>query len=323
MKIAFAGFRHNHIYNVYRAAVANPEVTIAGCFEADAQTRKNIEALLGATFNFQSYEEILNDKTIDIVAVGDYYTARGKLIIEALKSGKHVISDKPLCTDLDELAEIEQLSKEKNLQVCCMLDLRYMPQAARAKALIESGEIGDVHIISFTGQHCLDYGNRAGWYFETGKHGGTINDIAIHGLDLLRYITGKNLTKINCAKTWNAFALEEPDFKDCGQFMVEMDNIAVMADVSYAAPKFNGIMPTYWNFKFWGTKGMLTFSYADNKIYLYKNAEEVIDCGSGVAECLGELLKDISGTKTLLNKDEVLPSQKQILLIQQVADQNE
>ena len=34
------------------------------------------------------------------------------------------------------------------------------------------------------------------WYFEEGKHGGTINDIAIHGIDLVRYLTGKNVTKI-------------------------------------------------------------------------------------------------------------------------------
>ena len=52
------------------------------------------------------------------------------------------------------------------------------------------------------------------WYFEEGKHGGTINDIAIHGIDLLRFITGKEFTKVNFAKTWNAFADKEPEFKE-------------------------------------------------------------------------------------------------------------
>lgn len=94
-----------------------------------------------------------------------------------------------------------------------MFDLRYMPQTAVIKKMIENGELGDVHIISFTGQHFLDYGNRPWWYFEEGKHGGTINDIAIHGIDLLKFVTGKSLTHIDCARCFNAF-IDEIEGKD-------------------------------------------------------------------------------------------------------------
>ena len=194
-----------------------------------------------------------------------------KLAIEALKHGKHIICDKPICTDLKELDEIEKLAEEKNLQVCCMLDLRYMPQIPKVCELVKSGEIGNILNISFTGQHCLDYGNRPGWYFEEGKHGGTINDIAIHGIDIVRFITGKNLTRINCAKVRNAFAKAATDFKDCGQFIVEMEDASLMADVSYAAPKTDEMLPTYWDFYFWGDKGMLNFNFRSNTINIFKD----------------------------------------------------
>ncbi len=314
--MAFAGFRHSHIIGLYAYARDSKNVEIIGCFEENSEERLKVEETYNIKFSYSSYNEILNDKRVDAVAIGDYYGRRGKMVIEALEHGKHVICDKPICTELSELEKIEKLVNEKNLQVCCMLDLRYMPQVKMAKEIIANGELGKIHNVSFTGQHCLDYGNRPGWYFEEGKHGGTINDIAIHGIDLIRFITGKNLTKVNCAKVWNAFADKAPGFKDCGQFMVEMETISVMADVSYAAPKFDGIMPTYWDFYFWGTKGMLNFKLKDNLIHIYKDAEEIIECKDQSTNYLEDFVKEINGVKTIMNTNEILKSHKQVLMIQ-------
>lgn len=320
MNIAFAGFRHSHILGLYQAAVDNAEVTIIGCCEENAREREKIAEKLGIAFNYNSYEEVLNDEKVEAVAIGDYYAKRGKMVIGALEHGKHVICDKPLCTDLTELAKIEALAEEKNLQVCCMLDLRYLPQVDRVKKMIESGELGEIHMASFTGQHCLDYGNRPAWYFEEGKHGGTINDIAIHGIDLIRFITSKNLSKVNCAKVWNAFADKEPNFKDCGQFMIEMDDISVMADVSYAAPRCNVTLPTYWDFYFWGTKGMVNFKYKDSKIYLYNEKEEIIECPQTHYQYLEDFIKETKGIDTIMKTKGIIETQRQVLTIQYAAD---
>ena len=202
-----------------------------------------------------------------------------------------------------------------------MLDLRYVPQIETVKKMLSEDVIGTVHIATFTGQHFLNYGARPGWYFEEGKHGGTINDIAIHGIDLLRFITGKNLTKINCAKTWNAFADKEPQFKDSAQFMVEMDGMSVMADVSYAAPAFGGILPTYWDFKLWGTKGMLSFNLKEGTIHIYKGTEEVIECEQTFPKHLDDFINEVNGIATELNTADILNSQEQVLKIQKFADE--
>ena len=320
MNIAFAGFRHSHIFGLYNTALNTPDLNILGCYEKDQEARLAAASNHPITFNYDTYEDILKDDRVDIVAVGDFYGIRGQMIISALNAGKHIICDKPICTHLDELETIEKLAKEKNLKICCMLDLRYMPQISEVCKIVQNGGIGNIINVSFTGQHCLDYGNRPGWYFEKGKHGGTINDIAIHGVDLVRFITGKNLTKVNFAKTWNAFAIEEPDFKDCGQFVVEMGNISLMADVSYAAPKFNGILPTYWDFYFWGTEGILNFNLKSGNIRIYKSEEQVIECPKCNPEYLRDFLLEINGTETIMNTFDILESQREVLKIQNSAD---
>jgi len=321
MNLAFAGFRHGHILALYDMALRDTDISVVGCFEENTAEREAVQASKGINFNYSTYEEILADANVEAVAIGDYYGKRGKMVIEALKSGKHVICDKPICTSLEELDEIERLAEETGLKVACMLDLRYMPQVETVKSLIAEGKIGEIVNVSFTGQHCLNYGSRPGWYFEEGKHGGTINDIAIHGVDLIRYITGKNLTKVNCAKTWNAFADKEPAFKDCGQFMAEMENISVMADVSYAAPKCNAMLPTYWDFYFWGKAGMIHFQLCESVIHLYADGQETVLEGKPVGNrWLTDFRTEVRGEGLADNTKQALLSQRQVLLIQKEAD---
>lgn len=119
--IAFAGFRHGHIFGLYKQATENPIVKIIGCFEENEEERKKVEESRGIDFGYKSYEEVLNDKSVDAVAIGDYYGKRGKMIIDALNRGKHVICDKPICTSLEELDEIERLSEEKNYRFAVCL----------------------------------------------------------------------------------------------------------------------------------------------------------------------------------------------------------
>lgn len=319
MNIAFAGFRHGHIIGLYNTAKITEGVSVLGCFEENDVEREKMSSLIGDPFTYGSYDEILNDSRVDAVAIGDYYGKRGGMVIAALKAGKHVICDKPICTSLAELDEIESLAEKTGLKVACMLDLRYMAQTVKVREMIQNGEIGDIINVSFTGQHCLNYGVREGWYFEEGKHGGTTNDIAIHGIDLVRCITGKNLTKINCVKERNAFAAEEPDFKDCAQFMVDMDDISVMADVSYAAPKCNMTLPTYWDFYFWGTKGMINFRCSETVIHLYQGTEQIIECERPTTKYFPDFIKEINGEGFESNTKYTLESQRQVLMIQETA----
>ncbi|HCS75525.1 MAG TPA: gfo/Idh/MocA family oxidoreductase, partial [Clostridiales bacterium] len=204
IKIAFAGFRHGHINALYKLAEQNPDVQIVAAYEADADARAAAEADLGVNFAHDSYEDMLNEEDIDVVAIGDYYGKRGSLAIDALKAGKHVYADKPLCTSLDELDEIERLSREKALKVGCMLDMRQNKVVQPVRNFIQEGNLGEIHALFFSGQHPLMYGSRPDWYFEKGKHGGTINDIAIHGMDIVEYLTGLSMKSVTSARCWTS-----------------------------------------------------------------------------------------------------------------------
>ncbi len=326
MNLAFAGFRHGHIYSLYKWAQEHPDVNIAAAWEENDAARQDAEQH-GVVFNCNSYDEMLTYSGIDAIAIGDYYGIRGERVIKALKAGKHVVADKPLCTSLAELDEIERLSRINNLKISCMLDLRYTRSPKAAKEIIASGRLGEIHAISFGGQHPLNYGTRASWYFEKGKHGGTINDIAIHGLDLVRYITGRELESVAAARTWNAFATEVKHFKDCAQFMAVLTGgTGLLADVSYSLPcgcKYPLVQP--WRFTFWGERGVLEFAVHDDTILLEMagaDAPEIIIGEHPTENSIIDFLADINGTPNALDTENVLQSTRAALTVQAFADRN-
>ena len=110
MNIAFAGFRHDHIVSLYNEAKAHPELTVVGAWEEVPEFAEEAKKVFEEPF-YESYEALLADPSVDIVAIGDYYGIRGARVLQALRAGKAVITDKPLCTSLEELDEIERVTK--------------------------------------------------------------------------------------------------------------------------------------------------------------------------------------------------------------------
>ncbi len=323
--IAFAGFRHGHIYSLYEEVKCNESTVLCGAWEENGPARKEAEEKNGVEFTYSSYEDLLNDEKVNVVAIGDYYGIRGKLVIEALKAGKNVITDKPVCTSLEELDEIERLTKETGLKVGCMLDLRFCKFAEPIKKLLADGTLGEINSICFTGQHPLNYGVRPGWYFEEGKHGGTINDISIHGIDLIAALSGLRVKNICSARQWNKYATEVPSFKDSAMFMLELDNGAgVMADVSYAVPTgFGFSLPQYWRFTIWGTLGMIEFILNDTEMIIaIKGEDEIkhITCEAPKKTNLTDFLLELEGKKCEYDTAFTLRSARDVLTIQKAAE---
>lgn len=324
MNIAFAGFRHAHINSLYKKCAERGDVNIVAAWEGDAEARAEAVEDLGVNFTHGSYDEMLALPGLDAVAIGDYFSARGGLAVRAMRAGKHVIADKPLCTSLEELDEIERLSAGGGLKVGLMLDLRYLGSTAAARRAVRGGALGRVHNITFGGQHCLGYGERAAWYFEPGKQGGTINDIAIHGVDLVRHITGLELRRVLCARCWNAYATEEPHFLDAAQLMAELDGGAgLLADVSYSKPRVGFDMPQIWRMELWGERGMLELNCSRDEVTIARagaGAPEIITAPPPETDWLNDFITETDGGTPLLSTADAIASTRTALTLQAASE---
>ncbi|OGV55222.1 MAG: hypothetical protein A2017_09350 [Lentisphaerae bacterium GWF2_44_16] len=328
IRLAFAGFRHAHIFSLYGLAGNTPEIEVVAACEEDDATRKSLAEAGKVKITHSDFSTMMSEVQCDAVAIGDYYAKRGALAIKALELGKHVIADKPICTNMEELNRIEKLLSEKNLKLGCMLDMRDIPQIIGVRNLIRKGMIGDIHAISFGGQHPLMLGVRPAWYFEPGKHGGTINDIAVHAIDFIPWVTGLSFETVNSARCWNAFATDYPHFKDASQMMLTMNNgCGVLGDVSYFVPdSFGYSLPYYWRTTFFGRKGIIETFATAQRISIAVNGEKELKAldinQSNPGGYLKSFLNDLAGTSAEeeLNTASVLKAAKIALTIQEAGD---
>jgi predicted dehydrogenase len=316
LRFAFAGIRHAHIADLWTRAQEHPDIEVVACCEEDV--KNSLLESLKITATHHDFAEMLSEAEFDVLAIGDYYGKRGRLAVAGLEAGKHIIADKPLCTSLEELDRIGKLAREKNLKVGLMLDIRANGNVLALREVIRSGKIGEVVTASIAGQHPLNIGVRPGWYFEKGKHGGTLNDITIHAMDFIPWMTGLAWKRIVGARTWNAKAKEFPHFQDSGQFLLELANGAgVIGDVSYLAPKGTGFSSDiYWKIIVHGTSGVAETSYNAKGVRLAteedKEWRQIAPAEPTQGQYLEDFLADVAGQpmKDGLATENVLTSSR-------------
>ena len=329
LKLAFAGFRHGHVMGLYNGAKTHPDVQVVAACEEDQPTVESLRSAGKVELTHTNFREMLAQTDCEAIAIGDYFAKRGSLIIAAMEAGKHVISDKPICTRLDELDQIARLTREKRLKLGCLLDLRDSGVFRTARRLIREGTIGQVLAIVFTAQHPLLLATRPKWYFEPGKHGGTINDIGVHAIDLIPWLTGQHITHTVAARTWNARLPQFPHFHDGGQLMLKLvSGAGVLGDVSYFTP--DGVAyaaPQYWRLTFHGSAGLLEASFGQRTLALARSTDkspQPVPIDDDVPNgCLDAFLRDIAGqsSDSDLTTANVLDASRRTLIIQQAADE--
>jgi predicted dehydrogenase len=329
MRLAFIGFRHGHVMGLYRGAVAHSGVEVVAACEEDPQAAAALRAGGTVQLTHERMEDVLTKVECDAIAVGDYFARRGEIVIRALEAGKHVIADKPICTRLDELDRIGHLAAGKGRAVGCLLDLRDTAVFLTMRRVIREGAIGEVHTVLFTAQHPLMFGTRPAWYFEPGKHGGTINDIAIHATDLIPWLTAREIEGVVAARAWNARLPQHPHFQDAAQVMLRLDNNGgAFGDVSYLSPDELGYTaPQYWRVTCHGSDGVVEADYSATSVSLAargdKTVREIALDPAKPDGCLEAFMNEIAGRiePGALTTADVLRASRVALLAQQTADQ--
>jgi len=325
MRLAIAGFKHGHVAHIARQVQAHPGFEIVAVAEDDPGSYGHFLTRADLKPTHQSAMEMIEGVPCDVVLVGDAYGRRGPIAIRALECGKHILSDKPLCTRYEEFQRIRSLAESNKRSVIVALTLRYGAEWRTARRLIREGAIGKVVSVVIFGQHPLNYrAGRPDWYFEKGMHGGTLNDLLVHGVDLMAYMTGSAVSEVVAARAWNGGLPEVPHFQDVAQAFLRLENGAgVLADVSYKAPMGH---PAHWSVHLSGVDGTLLVQDGSDLTLRRHNEPEkriVPDPAPGRG-LLDDLLAEVTGDESYeptLTTGESLSATGKALLIQRAADE--
>jgi len=94
-----------------------------------------------------NYEDVLNNAEIDAISIATPAETHNDLIQKALKAGKHVYVEKPLCLDEAHAQECIKLADDLGLTLMVGHLLWYHPMVLEIKRAVEQGEIGKLRYI--------------------------------------------------------------------------------------------------------------------------------------------------------------------------------
>ena len=134
-------------------------------------------------------DAVLGDASIDSVVIATRHDTHAGLVCRALKAGKHVFVEKPLCTTFEELEQIETLYCSLKRAASAPLVMvgfnrRFAPQIVRIKELLSGGP-GQKTIIITVNAGALSAEH---WTQDHHIGGGRIIGEACHFVDLLRFL---------------------------------------------------------------------------------------------------------------------------------------
>jgi len=144
---------------------------------------------------YDRYDTILADPAIDWVYIALPPSLHHPWTLAALKAGKHVLCEKPLCLNSHESNELAEASKQNQRQLFHATAFPYHPRSTAAKSIVQSGELGEVRRIhvacSFAGilnrghDHRTDISLGGGCLLDLGWYC-VISTLWFTGLDCVR-----------------------------------------------------------------------------------------------------------------------------------------
>jgi len=156
-------------------AISNPTVS-----KAEAAAKQwNIPSFTGDAM------EIITNPEIDAVWICSPSSFHADQIKACAANGKHVFCEKPIATDLPETIEAINACKIAGIKLMTALQRRFDPNFARVKLAIENDEVGKIYQVKLCSR------DPSPPPFEYVKGGGGIfKDMAVHDLDMSRFLMG-------------------------------------------------------------------------------------------------------------------------------------
>lgn len=173
----------------------------------------------------KSFEEILDDPAVKMVAAAAVPNLRGPLGCRVMRAGKDYFTDKTPFTELAQLAEAKEIVAQTKRRYFVYFSERLHTESGMyATDLVQNGAIGKVIQVLGLGPHRLNKPSRPAWFFERKKYGGILCDIGSHQFEQFLTYAGARDATVAHATVGNFANPSTPELEDFGEASLVGDN---------------------------------------------------------------------------------------------------
>jgi predicted dehydrogenase len=190
VKVGIVGLgRWAHV--LARAAAKSGALRIVAGYSRSEDKRQAFEREF-AIPSVPSFESMLANPDIQGVLLTVPNEQHLPLAIEVAKAGKHVYTEKPIASTLEEGLEMAALQQRHGITVTVGHSARLMAGIRQIRAAIDRGELGRVAFIeaNFSNERALGLTPQMWRWYKDRTPGGPLSQLSVHHFDVLRYLGG-------------------------------------------------------------------------------------------------------------------------------------
>lgn len=185
-----------HVEGLQRAGIR-----VAGIVGSSPERSRAAALRLGLPHGYSTLTEVLADDSVDAVHLTTPNRFHFDQAAAVLRAGKHVICEKPLAMNSRESAELVRIAADSGRVAAVAYNIRFYPLCHEAAERVSTGNFGE--ILHATGSYVQDWLLREtdfNWRVlaEDGGELRAVADIGTHWLDLIQFITGRQIVSV-CA----------------------------------------------------------------------------------------------------------------------------
>lgn len=192
------------IANQFAEAFASKERKIYSVANRTHENAVKFANKYGIEKVYDEIDDVFSDDEVDIIYISTPHNTHIKYLEKALNAGKHVLCEKSITLNLEELERAVKLAEKNHLILAEAMTIYHMPIYSELHRRIENGEFGGLRLIqmNFGSYKEYDMNNR---YFNRNLAGGALLEIGVYALSFVRYFMSSKpdqiLTQVKFAPT--------------------------------------------------------------------------------------------------------------------------
>jgi len=169
-------------------------IELRGVSSRNPETREKIVEERGCRA-YAGLDEVLGDPDVDLVVLATPHDTHADLAVRAMDAGKHVVTDKPMCTSLTECDRMIEAAERNDVLLTVFQNRRWDGDYLTLRKLMDEGELGELRWLEMAWQ---TFGPPGRWRGRAQKGGGRLFDLGTHMIDQVMQIFPQAVETVYC-----------------------------------------------------------------------------------------------------------------------------
>lgn len=297
--LGFIGKVHAHCYQSIPLCFNAPKVSvqIAAVLRSAVGRDENLLRTLGNPVETTSMDVFL-EQDLDLVDICSPNYLHHDQIMAALSKKTAIYCEKPLALNLSEARAAVQSTREAAVLTHTAFMMRYNPAVQQAKSILDSGVLGEIYNFRAHLFHnsYMDMSRPISWRLrKAASGGGSLADLGIHLIDILRYLLGevdwvKCRTRTLIPQRPIAAGSTETAPVDVDDWALCMLGLKNQAEGVLEVTRMSGGMGDSSRLEIFGSQGSIDIDFSENGLIRYydQRSKSYLPAGEGFSTPKGE-----------------------------------